>query len=112
MCMGDVPVKCVYSPVLGVMSVWTVYCLIRSLLTMRQLRLPIKLTLWVMNCVSYTSGGGVYALLHYHKTEVPYVFLAYIKQFNFRCRIASCVCILMGVLSSCGIGLPLVSFDK
>ena len=60
-----------------------------------------------MNCVSYISGG-VYALLHYYKTEVPYVFRAYQKQFNFRCRIASCICILMGVRSCCGIGLPIV----
>ena len=94
-------------PVLGVMSVWNVYCLIGSLLTLCRLWLPIELIFWVMNCVSYISGG-VYVLLHYYKTEVPYVFLACQKQFNFRCRIASCICIMMGVLSSCGIGLPLV----
>ena len=94
-------------PVLSVMNVWTIYCFIGSLLTLCRLWLLIELIFWVMNCVSHISGG-VYALVHYYKTEVPKVFLASKQQFNFRCLVASCICILMGVISSCGIGLLLV----
>ena len=90
-------------PVLGIINVWTWYCVIGSLLTIYQLWLPVKLIFWVMKLVSCVSG-----VVHYYKTDIPKVFLASKQQFNSRYLVASLICILIGIASSCGVGFLLV----
>ena len=47
-------------------------------------------------------------VLFYYKTEVPKVFLASKQHFNSKYFVASLICILIGIASSCGVGFPFV----
>ena len=86
--------------VLGVMNVCT---LIGLLLTLCQSCLPIKGIFWVLILVSLIS-----TCIHAYTTKVATNFLAWKNHFNFRYLEAFCICILMGIAGSCGVGLPFV----
>ena len=62
----------------------------------------IILLLRLVSCISCQ----VHAVINSYRAEFVTVFFAGMHNFDYKCLVASCMGILMGIASSCGAGLP------
>ena len=76
-------------------------------LTFSQSLFPIRGLFSLLSLVSCICRC-LHAIVHHYKTEVVTHFLAWKHTFDFKCLVASCMWLLMGIGSSCGAGLPII----